>query len=256
MSADQLRTVRASAPPGAQQNGRFWRARFQLIGISADRGECPCLTPGVAQSWHDLGANLSAICRGTRPRDPARQVRLHPSVRPRRPAGAAQAPAAALRPRSPEARPADRDQVQRDRGDRDPLLRSYGPWGSSVHVSYPYGRLVNDGLWFLPDYGQLVDAKGNVREGVARERDAPAGFTPDVLATFEREPELIDVVALHLLERHFAPGVHDEILEAVNLELGTRSPPAIATWPFAPRCSRPTLPSAASAASRCARSMV
>ena len=42
-----------------------------------------------------------------------------------------------------------------------------------------------------------------------------------MLATFEREPELIDAVALHLLERHFAPGLHEEILEAVGLELGT-----------------------------------
>jgi HNH endonuclease len=42
-----------------------------------------------------------------------------------------------------------------------------------------------------------------------------------VLATFEREPELMDVVALHLLDRHFAPGLHDEVLEAVGLELGT-----------------------------------
>ena len=78
---------------------------------------------------------------------------------------------------------------------------------------------MNDGLWHLPDRAQLLDAKGNIREGVARERDAPAGFTPDVLATFEREPELIDVVALHLLQRHFAPGLHEEILEAVGLEL-------------------------------------
>jgi putative restriction endonuclease len=49
----------------------------------------------------------------------------------------------------------------------------------------------------------------------------PAGFSPDVLATFDQEPELIDVVALHLLDRHFAPGLHEEILEAVGLELGT-----------------------------------
>ena len=49
------------------------------------------------------------------------------------------------------------------------LLRSYGPWGSGAHVSYPYGRLVNDGLWHLPDHTQLLDAKGNAREGVARE---------------------------------------------------------------------------------------
>jgi hypothetical protein len=101
------------------------------------------------------------------------------------------------------------------------LLRNYGPWGSGAHVFYPYGRLVNDALWLLPDRAELVDAKGNVREGGARERDAPAGFTLDVLATFEREPELIDVVALLLLEHHFAPGLHEEILEAVGLELGT-----------------------------------
>jgi putative restriction endonuclease len=42
-----------------------------------------------------------------------------------------------------------------------------------------------------------------------------------VLAAFEREPELIDVVALHLLDRDFAPDLHEEILEAVDLELGT-----------------------------------
>jgi putative restriction endonuclease len=47
----------------------------------------------------------------------------------------------------------------------NPLLRSYGQWGSGAHVSYPYGRLVNDGLWHLPDRGQLLDAKGNIREG-------------------------------------------------------------------------------------------
>jgi hypothetical protein len=42
-----------------------------------------------------------------------------------------------------------------------------------------------------------------------------------VLAAFEREPELIDVVALHLLDRDFAPDLHEEILEVVDLELGT-----------------------------------
>jgi hypothetical protein len=88
----------------------------------------------------------------------------------------------------------------------NPLLRSYGPWGSGAHVAYPYGRLVNDGYGSCP-IAPSSSTQGQPPPGVARERDAPAGFTPDVLATFEREPELIDVVALHLLERHFArPG--------------------------------------------------
>ena len=46
----------------------------------------------------------------------------------------------------------------------NPLLRSYGPWdsdwGSGAHVSYPYGRLVNDGLWHLPARTQLLNAQG------------------------------------------------------------------------------------------------
>jgi hypothetical protein len=28
----------------------------------------------------------------------------------------------------------------------NPLLRSYGPWGSGADVSYPYGRLVTHGM--------------------------------------------------------------------------------------------------------------
>jgi hypothetical protein len=40
------------------------------------------------------------------------------------------------------------------------LLRSYGPWGSGAHVSYPYGRLVNDGLWLLPDRAHLLEPLG------------------------------------------------------------------------------------------------
>jgi putative restriction endonuclease len=134
----------------------------------------------------------------------------------------------------------------------NPLLRSYGPWGSGAHVSYPYGRLVNHRLWHLPDPAELLDAEGNIREGIARQRDGSAGFTPDVLATFERQPELIDAVAPHLLDCHFAPGLHEKILQAVGLELGTPSPSVVATWSSAPRFSRPTLPSATSAASRCA----
>jgi hypothetical protein len=65
-----------------------------------------------------------------------------------------------------------------------------------------------------------IDAAGNVREALARERDAPAGFTPEVLATFAREPEFIDAAAIRLLERHFSQDLHEEILDAVGLRLG------------------------------------
>jgi putative restriction endonuclease len=134
-----------------------------------------------------------------------------------------------------------------------PCCASTGPWGASARVSYPYSRLVTDPLWKLPDCADLFDAGGNIREGVARQRDARAGFAADVLATFEREPELIDVAALHLLERHFAPGLHEEILEAVGLELGTPVVrPGVGMPGSGRRCWTPTTPSAVSAGSPCA----
>ena len=46
-----------------------------------------------------------------------------------------------------------------------------------------------------------------------------------MLAAFGREPELIALVAVRLLDQHFAPGLHEEILDAVGLRLGA---PAVA----------------------------
>ena len=85
-----------------------------------------------------------------------------------------------------------------------PLLQSYGPWHSGAHVSYPYSRLVNDGLWWLEGREKLLGPGGDLRVAAARQLDARAGFTPEVLAAFDRYPELIDVVALRLLDQHCA----------------------------------------------------
>jgi putative restriction endonuclease len=79
-----------------------------------------------------------------------------------------------------------------------PLLLTYAPPGTKARVGDPFGRLENDGLWHLPHREEPTDAAGNIREALARERDAPAGFMPEVLATFAREPELIDVASIRL----------------------------------------------------------
>ena len=82
--------------------------------------------------------------------DRSTEVRWHPSVRPRRPAGAAQALAARLRPGPPEARPADRDQVQRDRGDATTAAdaRACGKPRMSDRT-----RMVSKHRWRLDDLG-------------------------------------------------------------------------------------------------------
>jgi hypothetical protein len=101
-----------------------------------------------------------------RPRDLARQVRRHPSVRPRRPASPPQAVAAPLCPRSPHHDRQAEIRFNATEAILNPLLRSYGPWGSGAHVSYPYGRFVNDGLWYLPDRAHLLEPLGEADQEV------------------------------------------------------------------------------------------
>jgi hypothetical protein len=80
----------------------------------------------------------------------ARQVRRHPPVRPRRPAG----------PHKPLLLLYALGRLKHERETEirfnaieaivNPLVRIYAPWGSGAHVSYPYGRLVSQTCLIAP----------------------------------------------------------------------------------------------------------
>ena len=133
-----------------------------------------------------------------------------------------------------------------------PLLRSYGPWGSAAHVSYPYSRLVNDGLWRLPDRADLVDTKGNVREGIAPARRAGrlcARCARNVRARTGADRRRGAPPARTAISRQ---GCTRRSWRRSASSSAPQSPSAGAMLPSGRRYSRPTLPSVASAASRCA----
>jgi hypothetical protein len=79
-------------------------------------------------------------------------------------------------------RPPGRDQVQHDRGRPAAHPRMYGPWGASARASYPYSRLIGNGLWQPPGRADLFGLGGNIREGVAGERDTAAASRPRYLS--------------------------------------------------------------------------
>ena len=101
-----------------------------------------------------------------------------------------------------------------------PLIRQYTSLNTNARVADPFGRLANDkgNIWWIEPH--QTDASGNLSSSEARERHLKAGFPDDVLAAFRRYPELIDNVAINLLERNFSPSLHHDILEAVGLFLG------------------------------------
>lgn len=101
-----------------------------------------------------------------------------------------------------------------------PLIQTYGPFNAKTTVAYPFARLANDSsdIWWIAPHEK--NASGDLSLTEARDRRLEAGFSENVLQAFRDQPELIDNVALNLLDRNFSPSLHQDILEAVGLYLG------------------------------------
>ncbi len=122
----------------------------------------------------------------------------------------------------------------------NPLLNAYAPPVASRHQpELPYWHLMTDGLWKVENAESLPrQASGFPTAAALRES---AGSLPDEFA--ERllaRPRLVhDVVSL-LLEEHFAPSVHEDILAAVGLALD--APAAVEERPERDRATRLRVP--------------
>jgi len=99
----------------------------------------------------------------------------------------------------------------------NPLIQLYGPFGARAMITYPFARLANDNdnIWWIENIKR--NAAGDFKLTEARERNIEAGFSEDVLAAFRSDPNLIDIIALNLLWRHFSPILHAEICNAIGL---------------------------------------
>jgi putative restriction endonuclease len=94
------------------------------------------------------------------------------------------------------------------------LIDTYGPPGSRPTPHYPFRRLENDGLWEV----RIVDGTGDPGERVGDLRRAAEGrFNPD----FEQaltDPATRAAIVGFLLDEHFAPSLHDDLLEDAGID--------------------------------------
>ncbi len=108
------------------------------------------------------------------------------------------------------------------------LLKEFGPSRTSHHPEYPFWRLQNDGVWTVRADGELAARKGNSdpKKSELLAHHARGEFTPEVRAALDADPTLATEIAARLLDGHFPPSLHEDILAAVGLELepvkGTR----------------------------------
>lgn len=101
------------------------------------------------------------------------------------------------------------------------LLAEFGPPRRHHHPEYPFWRLERDGFWDVAWPGALQVREGRrVDPSRAQLIDAgvAAGFSKEVQALLETDPNVLRKAATLILREHFPASLHDEILTAVGLD--------------------------------------
>jgi putative restriction endonuclease len=101
------------------------------------------------------------------------------------------------------------------------LLAEFGPPRQSYHPEYPFWRLQNDDVWQVTSASPLATRQSNTDppKSALLAGEAAGGFTDDVKAALDADPALAGKIAQRLLDSHFPPSLHEDILEAVGLDL-------------------------------------
>ena len=96
------------------------------------------------------------------------------------------------------------------------LLREFGPPGSD-HTQFPYWRLKNDGIWEVTNAAGIVENAS----GDASKRDlarTSGGFIREIADEIRKDPTLAQRIVRDLLDAHFPPSLHDDIMSSVGIE--------------------------------------
>ena len=98
------------------------------------------------------------------------------------------------------------------------LLEDFGPSRASYYPELPFWHLQSDQIWELPNAMGVLTVSGSVSKKFLRDHQVQAGFTPDVYDVLKGAPELLEQVAMQLLEDNFPASVHQDILDEVGLD--------------------------------------
>ena len=99
------------------------------------------------------------------------------------------------------------------------LLREFGPPRKHVRPDYPFWRLQNDEVWEIPEAERItVSPSGDAHVRSLRREDAHGGFSPNVFAALQANGKLAVEIAYSLVDAHFPPSLHDDVLRAVGID--------------------------------------
>ncbi len=101
------------------------------------------------------------------------------------------------------------------------LLVEFGPSRKSYHPEYPFWRLQRDGLWEVMETDRLEskNASGDVPKTELLKHNVHGGFASDVYRQLQSDRALLAGIVSRILNAHFPASIHEDILQAVGIDL-------------------------------------
>ncbi len=107
------------------------------------------------------------------------------------------------------------------------LLREFGPRQANDRTHYPFWRLQNDGIWEISDADRIRQtASGDALRSDLVRYNTSGGFLEDIAYQLQNDSKLSFEIIHSLLDGHFPPSLHEDILQAVGIGF----PPQISRW--------------------------
>jgi putative restriction endonuclease len=106
------------------------------------------------------------------------------------------------------------------------LLEDFGPFRANYYPELPFWHLQSDQIWEMPKTAGVLTQSGSISKKYLRDNHVQAGFTQDVYDLLKANPDLLEQVAMQLLEDHFQPTMYQDILDEVGLDFEATVQPA------------------------------
>jgi putative restriction endonuclease len=98
------------------------------------------------------------------------------------------------------------------------LLNDFGPPRKTIYTTFPFIRLANDDLWQF-NKPTLIDTKQDYSSKFLLHNDLRGKFSDEVVQQLRQHPDLLRDVVLLILEKNFPETLHQDILDAVGLDV-------------------------------------
>ena len=104
------------------------------------------------------------------------------------------------------------------------LLREFGPRRDSHNPQFPFWRLQNDEIWDISDADKIRQTdSGDAYITDLRNYNVSGGFNQTIFQELKNDSQLVFEVIHKLLHKHFPPSIHEDILQAVDIELSVQT---------------------------------